>query len=236
LAESCLLCKNQRNSKSSDQPSETRKSQSRGEVEKLAKTLAAFHVRCSMTNSKIWGSAEAISRLVANTLADAESLASDSLMQDRIGLAGRYLRRFMTTHRQLLDNRARNGRVRDGHGDLRCDSVCLAPRALVPIDCVKQGESLRYGDVASELASLVLDFEMAERQDLGCALIKAYVMTSNDAEVAELIPFYKCFRALLRGELETLISFQPQYRLERRMLARNNASLWFVVAANMAPA
>jgi uncharacterized protein len=219
-----------------DQQLETRDSKSRAEVEELAQTLAAFYVLCSMRNSKIWGSAEAISRLVGNMLADAESLASDSLMQDGILMAGRYLRRFVTTHRQFLDKRARDGRVRDGHGNLRCDSVCLSPQASVIIDYVEHSESLRYGDVASELASLVLDFEMAGHPDLGHALIDAYLEVSNDVEVAELMPFYKCYRAMLRGELETLISLQAQVQLQRRMLARHNAGRWFAVAANIAAA
>ena len=112
----------------------------------------------------------------------------------------------------------------------------LAPQAPLTIDYVEYSESFRYGDVASELASLVLDFEMAEQYDLGHALIDAYIGVSNDVNVAELMPFYKCYRAVLRGELETLISLQAHFQLERRMLARHNAGRWFAVAANIAAA
>jgi uncharacterized protein len=204
------------------------------EVQELAQALAAFHVRCSIANSKIWGSALAISRLVGNTVAKAQSLTSDSLIRDRLAVAGRYLRQYVTTHRQLLDNRARDGHVRDGHGDLRCDSVCFAPQALAIIDRVEYSESLRYADVASELASLVLDLEMAGRHDLAHALLKAYVAVSNDAKLCELMPFYKCYRAVLRGQVETVISLQTELSLERRMLARHNASRFFSVAETLA--
>jgi uncharacterized protein len=92
------------------------------------------------------------------------------------------------THLQLLSQRVRYGRVREGHGDLRCDSVCLLPQAGTFIDRVEYSEDSRYGDVASEIASLALDLEMAERSDLADAFVKAYVAAGNDAHLPDLLP------------------------------------------------
>jgi len=203
------------------------------EIQELANKLAAFHGSESIARSKVWGSALAVSRLVGSTVAEADRLAADTVTRDRLATVGKYLRRYVRNHQQSLDNRARDGRVRHGHGDLRCASVCFAPQALAIIDCVEYSEGLRYGDVASELASLALDLEMVERCDLAEALVKAYIAASNDAELPELLRFYKCYRAVLRGTRETLTSLQTELPLGRRMLARNNASRWFAVAESL---
>jgi uncharacterized protein len=204
------------------------------EIQELAERLATFHLRCSVAKSKIWGSAPAVSRLMADTVAEAEALTADTVMRNRLATAARYLRAYVINHQQLLDNRARNGRVRDGHGDLRADSVCLVPQAVAITGGIEYNEGLRYGDVASELASLTLDLEMAGRSDLSDALVQAYIAASNDAELAGLIPFYKCYRAVRRGQLETLTSLQTELPRERRMLARHNASRWFELAQRVA--
>jgi aminoglycoside phosphotransferase family enzyme len=140
------------------------------------------------------------------------------------------LRRFISSHRQSLDNRARDGYVRDGHGDLRCDSVCFSPAGLAIIDCVEYSEKLRYVDAASEVASLTLDLKLARRCDLADELVAAYTAETGDAGLPALLRFYQCYRAILRGKLEMLLSLQKALPTERRMLARSNASRFFAFA------
>jgi aminoglycoside phosphotransferase family enzyme len=206
------------------------------EIKQLADKLATFHRNCSIAKSKTWGSAPALSRLIATTIADTERLIADTVMSERLAAATRYLRSYVINHQQLLTNRARNGRVRDGHGDLRADSICLTPPTLEIIGCAAYSEGLRYCDAASELASVMVDLERAERNDLADALVQAYIAATDDAELAELLSFYKCYRALRRGQMEMLISLQTEMPRERRMLARNYAGEWFQLAERAAAA
>jgi len=206
------------------------------EIQRLGEKLAAFHFNCSIAKSKIWGSAPALSRLMAATVTEADALIADTVMRNRLAVADRYLRGYVISHQQLLDNRARNGRVRHGHGNLRANLVYLLPQAPVIIGCVEYSEGLRYCDVASELASVMLDLEMAGRNDLADILMQAYIAASDDAELASLIPFCKCYRALRRGQFEILPSLQTELPRERRMLARNHASGWFQLAERVAAA
>jgi uncharacterized protein len=204
------------------------------EIQQVAQKLEEFHLECSIAKSKILGSAAALSRLMAATVAEANALIADTVMRSRLIAAAKYLRRYVVNHQQLLDNRARNGRVRHAQGDLRADSVCLMPQGLAIIGSIEHNEGLRYCDVASELASVVIDLEMVERNDLADALVQAYIAASDDSEIAGLIPFYKCYRALRRGWLEMLTSFQTAMPRERRMLARKYASGWFQLAERVA--
>jgi len=206
------------------------------EIQKLADTLAAFHRRAPITQSKIWSSALALVRLMATTVAEAEALSADTVTSNRLATAAKYLRSYVINHRQLLDRRARSGHVREVHGDLRADYVCLAPPATAIIGGIEYSESLRYCDVASELASLMLDLEMTERSDLVDALMQAYIAASDDVELASLIAFYKCYRAVRRGQLETLTSLQAELPRERRRLARHNARRWYELAESVATA
>jgi aminoglycoside phosphotransferase family enzyme len=89
---------------------------------------------------------------------------------------------------------------------------------------------LRYGDAASEVASLALDLDLAQRSDLADELLRAYVADTDDAKLPHLLRFYKCHRAVLRGKFEILVSLQRELPIERRILARSNASGFFALA------
>jgi len=206
------------------------------EIQQLARKLAAFHSNCSITNARAWGSAAALAQLLATTVTEAERLVADTIMRDKLVAADKFLRGYVTDHRRLLDARARDGRVRDGHGDLRSDCVCLMPQNPTIIGRVEYREGLRYCDVASELASVVLDLELAGRNDLAESLVRSYIAATGDAELGGLMSFYKCYRALRRGQLQLLMSVQTEIPRDRRMLARNYASQWFQVAEYTAAA
>jgi aminoglycoside phosphotransferase family enzyme len=206
------------------------------EIKQVAERLTEFHLECSMAKSKVWGSAAALSRLMAATVAEAEALMADTVMRHRLAAAARYLRAFVINHQRLLDQRARSGRIRHGHGEVRADSVFLVSQAAAIIGRIEHSERLRYCDVASELASVTLDLAMGGRNDLASALEQAYVATSKDAEIPELMGFYTCYRAVRRGQLEMLTSVQTDMPRERRMLARHRASRWFECAEHIAAA
>ena len=56
----------------------------------------------------------------------------------------------------LLDERVCDGRIVDGHGDLRPEHVYLLPGPTV-IDCIEFNENLRWIDVISDIAFMVMD-------------------------------------------------------------------------------
>jgi len=203
------------------------------EIKQLAENLAAFHRKCSIAKAKTWGSAPVLSRLIAATISAAEASIADTVMRYRLAAAARYMRAYLITHQPLIDRRVRTGRVREGHGALRLGSLCLT-QAIAVVGGIEHNEQLRYCDVASELASVMIELEIAGRNELSDALLETYVGAADDDELNQVIPLYKCFRAVRRGQLEMLISFQTEMPRERRMLARHYASQWFQFAEEIA--
>lgn len=200
------------------------------EIGELARELAAFHARASTANAPPWGSAQAIyQRVIA--LEEARRLAADSLTRGSLEAAQAYLRRYVISHRQSLDNRARDGQVREGHGDLRCESICFESKGVAIIDCAEYSESRRHLDVASDLAALAIDLEALARPDLADELLEAYVWASGDRQIPELIDFYKCYQAVWRGQLQMLTSLQAELPIGQRMAARGEARQWLNLAS-----
>jgi len=104
----------------------------------------------------------------------------------------------------LLEDRIRQGRVRDGHGDIRAEDIyCLedGPRIL---DCVEFDDTLRYGDVLCDLAFLVMDLEHLGAPDLGRELLRSYATSSGDTFPFSLVDAYCASRAYVRAKVACL--------------------------------
>lgn len=107
---------------------------------------------------------------------------------------------FLTEHGRLLQARAAEGRIVEGHGDLRPEHVFLdgVPRI---IDCLEFSRDLRLLDPLDDLAFLALECERLGARQVGDAILDFYRAWNGDAADPRLIAFYRSFRASLRARL-----------------------------------
>jgi len=114
---------------------------------------------------------------------------------------------FIAGHAGMLDARARHGRIRDGHGDLRAEHVLLNDTVRV-FDGIEFDSALREVDVADDLAFLVMDLEALGGQRYVPALVRAYRGAGGDPGDDALIAFYATHRALVRAKVALLRAAQ----------------------------
>jgi aminoglycoside phosphotransferase family enzyme/predicted kinase len=202
-------------------------------IAKVAHRLATFHHTASTANSTRYGSAAAISRTVLGNLDECRAAVQATVGDRGFDPIHGYLFGFISAHRQLLDERARQGRVREGHGDLRCEHVCLTEEIEI-FDCVEFDEELRYGDVASDLAFLAMDLDAFGAPHLADELIRVYSKETGDRGLATLATFYKCHRACIRGKVDYLKSLESEVPREEQERARERARAKFSLAARYA--
>jgi aminoglycoside phosphotransferase family enzyme len=111
----------------------------------------------------------------------------------------------------LLDRAAR-GRLREGHGDLRLEHVYFPggrPEAPVIIDPLEADGDGRSGDVALDVAFLVMELEAHQRPDLTAAFLARFASASDDYDFYPLIDLYVSHRAATRCRVACLIAADP---------------------------
>jgi uncharacterized protein len=154
-----------------------------------------------------------------------------------------YIRRFMDARAALFAERIRSGRIRDCHGDLRLQHVYFLAQVKVPdhplpplavLDCIEFNERFRYSDVAAEIAFLTMEMDACGRSDLAQAFIASYVAATDDAALRELLPFYACYRACVRGKVSSFQLDEPEIPELQRERVRQEASMLFDLAASYA--
>jgi uncharacterized protein len=112
-------------------------------------------------------------------------------------------RSFLYHNHALFERRLENGKIRDGHGDLRTDHVYFFDGIQI-IDCIEFNDRFRYGDAAIDLAFLHMDMEQLGYQEQSQMVLKAYMDYADDPDIYAIIDFYSCYRAIVRLKVACL--------------------------------
>jgi aminoglycoside phosphotransferase family enzyme len=140
---------------------------------------------------------------------------------------------FFRTKEEIFYQRIDSDRIRDCHGDLRLEHIFWDEEISI-FDCIEFNERFRYTDVAADIAFLAMDLDYHGREDLSEHLIRAYVGESGDHELTEVLDFYKCYRAFVRGKVESFQLDDPNISDEKKEEARNRAQKYFALSQKYA--
>jgi aminoglycoside phosphotransferase family enzyme/predicted kinase len=111
---------------------------------------------------------------------------------------------FLHRKKELFDNRIKNKKIRDCHGDLRTAHIYFTEEGIQIIDCIEFNERFRYQDVTSDLAFLAMDLDYEGFPQIANDLLDDYAKHTQDPDVFVLIDFYKCYRAFVRCKVNCL--------------------------------
>ena len=190
------------------------------DLDAVSATLAAFFGRA---RRRPLPPATYERRLRRRTLENARDLRAPDLRLNRtqISTVIRAQLAFLTGGASLLASRG--ARLRDGHGDLRPEHVCLTVPPCV-IDCLEFDRDLRRLDPAEEIAFLGLECAHLGASWVSDRLIQGYRTAMRDPVSDALVHFYMSQRAATRAKIAAWHVRDPRYE-RRRWIARANAYL-----------
>ncbi len=130
--------------------------------------------------------------------------------------AGRYIDRryfdivqaatcaFIDKGAHVFEKRVSLKKIRDCHGDLKCEHIYFTRRCIQIIDCIEFNDRFRFGDTAGDLAFLLMGLDFQGHKHIARMLLDAYVRRSNDLDIYNVLTFYKCYRAMVQVKVHCL--------------------------------
>jgi aminoglycoside phosphotransferase family enzyme len=112
---------------------------------------------------------------------------------------------FMQAQRALFEQRVAQGRIKDCHGDLHLQHICVEGEHIYIFDCIEFNERFRFGDVASDVAFLAMDLDFNGYPDLAKVFVDAYATAAADLTLSKVLPFYKVYRAYVRAKVTSFL-------------------------------
>lgn len=215
-------------------------------LKEIAQHVAAFHTTsCTDEHIASFGSLEVIRGNWEENFEQMRPYISRTLDAVTYEQIVNYIRGFMQERYSLFASRIREGHIRDCHGDLRLQHVYILDRPddtgaaqklprLAMLDGIEFNERFRYSDVTSEVAFLTMELDAACRSDLSRAFIDSYVTETGDEALRELLPFYSCYRAYIRGKVLSFLTDEAEVPVNQRESARREAASLFALASSYA--
>lgn len=181
------------------------------------------------------GRAAAVARTIASNFAQtARFVGGAALGADRFAAIKAYTDAFLQQE-DLFAERVAAGRIRDCHGDLYSGNICLADKDKIYIfDCIEFNESLRFIDIAADVAFLAMDLDFHGYSDLSDYFIKRFIEESGDEGLRKMLNFYKCYRAYVRGKVGLLTSADPILEKSKAEASLATAGRYFQLAEDYA--
>ncbi len=145
-----------------------------------------------------------------------------------------YTNFFYAQHTPLFATRITEGRIVDGHGDLHLEHIHLTDESICIYDCIEFNDRYRYVDVANDVAFLAMDLDYNQRSDLAREFVLLMADALNDPTLLRLMDFYKCWRAYVRGKVESFRGSEPEVPDQERQSSHERARRYFRLALQYA--
>ena len=178
-------------------------------TEATARRVAAFHLALPPApESSCYGTPALVRAYAEQNFAQLAGLVQDPQARELLDRLQRWSEAEFARCEPRLAARRREGRVREGHGDLHLGNIAWIAGAPVPFDCIEFNAELRWNDVMSEVAFAVMDLVDRGHPPLGWRFLNAWLETTGDYDGLAVLRFFLVYRALVRAKVSAIRAAQ----------------------------
>lgn len=207
----------------------------RDHLDRIADTLATFYLdqKNSPQLSK-WGEIDAIKVNTDENFHQTEQFIGSTINRSCFEAIRYFTNRYFQDQEQLFQKRIETGRIVDGHGDLHLEHIHITPKKVQVYDCIEFNERFRYGDLAADLAFLAMDLDFNNCWEFERYFVDQMTKRLEDGGLHQIIDFYKCYRAYVKGKVKSLQSAGDEVPAESRERSSNLAKQYFKLSLRYA--
>jgi len=110
--------------------------------------------------------------------------------------------------KKVIVYRKKNGFVRECHGDLHLRNMAWLENKPILFDCIEFNTDLRWIDVMSEVAFVLMDLHDRRLLELSTRFLNTYLQQTGDYSGLKVLRFYVVYRALVRSKVAALRAAQ----------------------------
>ncbi len=182
---------------------------SKEDMKRLANHIADFHLKAERKDE--YGKLEVMKFNTDENFMQTEKYIGITISKEDYGFIKERTEGFYSKYAELFEKRIKEGRIRDGHGDIRLEHVAFLDEGVCVFDCIEFNERFRCGDMLNDMCFLSMELDFAGREELSKAYEEEYIKRTEDKEAELFLPFFKCYRAYVRGKVNSFLLDDPHY-------------------------
>lgn len=204
-------------------------------LDRVAGILTAFYQgQNNKQDLSEWGEIETIQQNTDENFEQTEPFIDQTISRNAFQAIWYFTDHYYHQKEEMFRRRMENGCIVDGHGDLHLEHIHITPEKIQIYDCIEFNERFRYGDLAADLAFLAmdLDFNNCSRQERYFVQLMSEKL--DDDKLLQIIDFYKCYRAYVKGKVKSLQSVEEEVPKENRKELAERAGRYFKLSLSYA--
>lgn len=199
-------------------------------LKKVAQVLARFHQKASNSmNINKFGEPEIFKINTDENFAQIQKYIGTTIQKRDFNTLKQWTENFYNSNRPLFMNRIKSKKIRDCHGDLHMEHICLTENLPI-FDCIEFNNRFRYTDTIADIAFLLMDLEYFGGNSLSENLWDFYKKIANEHDVNSLLAFYKIYRAIVRGKVNSFQLDDENIGMEKKKEAIEISRKYFKLA------
>lgn len=172
------------------------------QIDEMAQQIAHFHTNAPHVPLEHYqGTPQAVMEPVRQNFDQISPFLTDKADLLQLDALQAWAEASFTRLKPLLEQRKREGFIRECHGDIHLGNATLIDGKVVIFDCIEFNEPFRFTDVYADAAFLAMDLEDRGLKCLARRFISQYLELTGDYQGLELLNFYKAYRALVRAKV-----------------------------------
>lgn len=196
-------------------------------IKKINKKLIKFY-NSTDKNKHIdkYGRIDKIKKNIFENFTQTEKYIGISINEDIFNYIKKISKLFIDKNINLFDNRVKDKKICDCHGDLHSGNIVLLDDKIYIFDCIEFNKRFRYCDIASDLAFLAMDLDYLNHHYYSSLFIQDYIEKTKDFEILKILHFYKSYRAYVRGKVLSFnLNNESDYNKRKNII--NQAKKYF---------
>ncbi len=200
-------------------------------INALSRKLVDFHSKAETGGEiNIIGGLETVIENHEENFKQTKPYIDITIPRHKFHLIKSYSYGFLREKQTLFQKRLQEHKIKECHGDLRLEHICILNEAIMIFDCIEFNKRFRYIDVAADVAYLSMDFDYVGHPEYAKALAKSYIDYSKDEEINTLLNFYKCYYAFTQGKVVSFRSDDQETSEKNQSRILEKATTYFDLA------
>ena len=200
------------------------------DIREIARVIADFHLKAEHGGIiDEYGKIESIRRNWEENFQQVGEFTDISLAKSDLDMLKKWVDTFLAHNGALFAERVTRGFIRDCDGDIHLENICLTDRVCI-FDCIEFNNRFRYTDTASDIAFFLMDLDYHDKRNFPDLFLDEYIKVTGDQGVVRLLDFYKIYRAVIRGKVESLKLLDPDIPTDDKNNSKEKARRYFRLA------
>ncbi len=144
---------------------------------------------------------------------------------------------FISKNKRIFQERVKQNKIRHCHGDLHTGNIFITDKVHI-FDAIVFNQRFPCSDTAADIAFMAMDLDYHidyhKKPHLSNLFVEEYIKLSQDQDLINLLDFYKCYRAYVRGKINCFLTEDKNISQEQKNKAIEEAKKYFQLSKEYA--